>query len=101
VGAPTPWRFLFSARRDDQSRLVRSRISRTISSSASSDEYLRGPVIDADHLNELGWWDPNDLGVIRFPTAPPRGETRAQLETRIRSLYVDIADDLAARFPVA
>jgi len=58
-------------------------------------------VLSADHLNELGWWEPNDAGLLRFPFAPQRGETPLELDVRIRAIYVGIAQDLAARFPGA
>lgn len=64
-------------------------------------EYFQKPVINADHLNEIGWWEPNDFHPISFPPGPPRGEMQPQLENRIRGLYVDIAKKLAQRFPVA
>ena len=64
-------------------------------------EYFHAPVINADHLNEVGWWEPSDFHPISFPPGPPRGETQPQLERRIRGLYLDIAQTLALRFPVA
>ena len=73
----------------------------SVSSATWRPEYLRAPVLSADHLNELGWWEPNDAGLLRFPFAPPRGETPLELDTRIRAVYVAIAQDLAARYPVA
>ena len=63
-------------------------------------EYFQAPVLDADHLNEIGWWEPGDLHRPIFPPGPPLGETRAQLEGRIRGFYVDLARRLAARFPL-
>jgi triacylglycerol lipase len=63
-------------------------------------EYFQKPAIDADHLNELGWWEPDDFALLRWPPAPPRLETPAQLEKRIQALYLQIARGLAAQFPV-
>jgi len=63
------------------------------------DEVAAPEVIDADHLNETGWWEPNDLGILHFPPQPALMETPAALEGRIRGLYLGIARDLAARFP--
>ena len=62
-------------------------------------EYFQSPVINADHLNEVGWWEPSDFHPISFPLGLPRGETQAELETRIRGLYVGIAQKIAERFP--
>lgn len=62
------------------------------------DEYaLR--EIDADHLNQVGWWDPNELGLRLFPSRAERRRSRGELEARVRGMYVDIATDLARRFP--
>jgi triacylglycerol lipase len=60
-------------------------------------EYLR-EEIDADHINQIGWWDPDERGWGVLPHLRTRGETRAELELRIRALYVRIAHDLAKRF---
>jgi triacylglycerol lipase len=60
-------------------------------------ELLRAHV-DADHLNLTGWWEPNDaLGL--FPSLAAKLRSRAAMESRIRELYVEIARDLAVRFP--
>ena len=67
------------------------------------DEFAVPTVIDADHLNEVGWWEPNDLGFgidfAKFPPRPRLAELPAKLGERIRGLYLQIARDLAARFP--
>jgi len=55
--------------------------------------------VDADHLNQVGWWDPNELGLRFFPSLGVTDESRREMEQRIRDLYLDIARDLARRFP--
>ena len=64
------------------------------------EEYFQAPVINADHLNEVGWWELSDFHPMIFPPGPPLGETQAQLESRIRGVYLEIAQKLAQRFPV-
>lgn len=61
-------------------------------------EYLIGEI-DADHLNQIGWWDPNELGLRLFPSLIATLRSRAQMKERILSLYLEIAQDLARRFP--
>jgi len=39
-------------------------------------------TVDADHLNQIGWWDPDEW---------PDGDRRDAMEKRIKRLYVDIA----------
>jgi triacylglycerol lipase len=63
-------------------------------------EYFQGPAIDADHLNELAWWEPDDFTVLRWPPALAQLETPSHLEARIRALYLTIAQGLAAQFPI-
>lgn len=55
--------------------------------------------IDADHLNQVGWWDPNELGRRFFPSLSAARRSRKDIEGGIRALYVEIAHDLAQRFP--
>lgn len=65
------------------------------------DDYAREtPPINADHLNEVGWWELSDFHPLSFPPGPPLGETRVELEDRIRKFYLGIAEDLARQFPV-
>jgi len=64
-------------------------------------EYFQEPVINADHLNEIGWWEPNDLHRRLVLAGPPLGETQAELEGRIRGFYLSLARKLARQFPVA
>jgi triacylglycerol lipase len=63
------------------------------------NRYFRGRI-DADHLNEVGWWDDNDLGPRLFPpTIVERWADRDEMEARVRNLYLEIARDLRSRFP--
>lgn len=55
-----------------------------LSSARWKDEYFKQQIV-ADHLNEIGWWDPDDVR---------EGESPGELESRIRQLYVAIATDL-------
>jgi len=71
----------------------------SVASARWREEYFAG-AIDADHLNEIGWWDANELGRRLFSPAA-RGETREALEARIRGFYLDLATELARRFPLA
>jgi triacylglycerol lipase len=74
-----------------------------VSSARWRDEFAAPTVINADHLNEVGWWEPNDLGFgldfARFPPRPRLPELPGKLGERIRGLYLQIARDLAAQFP--
>jgi len=71
-----------------------------VSSARWRDDVAAPDVINADHLNEVGWWEPNDCGLFTFPPRLSSGESPAKLEARVRGLYLGIARDLAARFPV-
>jgi triacylglycerol lipase len=71
----------------------------SVESARWRDEYFAGEV-SADHLNEVGWWDPNDLGRRLFSPGA-RWESRNEMETRIRAFYLGIATELARRFPHA
>jgi triacylglycerol lipase len=68
----------------------------SLESARWKEQYFK-KEIEADHLNQIGWWDPNDQH--RFAHGRP-GATRQQMEQRIRALYVEIAEDLAREFPV-
>lgn len=74
-----------------------------VSSARWRDEFAVATVMDADHLNQVGWWEPNDLGFgidfAKFPPRPRLAELPAKLGERIRGLYLQIARDLAASFP--
>lgn len=63
----------------------------SVQSARWKDEYFVPPVLDADHLNQIGWWDIAEI--LHFVTP-------GQLETRIKNLYLGIAQDLAEAFPV-
>jgi triacylglycerol lipase len=52
--------------------------------------YFVEPVLDADHLNQIGWWDISEVW---------HGVDPKQLEDRIKALYLGICDGLAAKFP--
>ena len=62
-----------------------------VSSARWDDDYFVEPVLDADHLNLIGWWELADL---------VHGEGPFELEGRIKALYLRIADDLAGDFPI-
>jgi triacylglycerol lipase len=88
-----PWHII-KAHEGDNDGLV------SVNSAQWRAECFQGPVINADHLNEVGWWELSDFHPMIFPPGPPLGETQTQLETRIRGVYLDIAQKLAQRFPV-
>jgi len=54
--------------------------------------------LPADHLNEVGWWDLNE---IHGSGALHRLGSRHEYEDAIKGVYLDIARDLRARFPVS
>jgi triacylglycerol lipase len=65
------------------------------------NRYFKGRI-DADHLNEVGWWDESELGPRLFPpTFLERRADRKEMEARIRELYLEIARDLRDRFPTS
>ncbi len=49
------------------------------------DRYFQGIINETDHLNEIGWWDPDQLLA---------GETPHALRIRIHALYAQIASQL-------
>lgn len=53
--------------------------------------------VPADHLNEVGWWDLNELHGAK--TLLSLG-ARERYETSIREVYRDIARDLRDRYPL-
>ena len=53
--------------------------------------------VAADHLNEVGWWDLNELHGAKTLLAPG---ARERYENSIREAYRDIARDLRDRFPL-
>ncbi len=61
----------------------------SVSSARWRDEWAVEPLIDADHLNLLGWWEPAELW---------RGVWPGALANKIKKLYLDIAVELAAAF---
>ena len=64
------------------------------------DQYFQAPVWDADHLNEIGWWEPHDHRRSLFGLGPARGRPRDVLEADIRAAYMRIAEGLAALDPL-
>ncbi|MGH9941900.1 MAG: esterase/lipase family protein [Pyrinomonadaceae bacterium] len=60
-------------------------------------EQKRFPV-PADHLNEVGWWDLNE---INGKGPLHRLGAREHYESAVRQVYLGIARDLAGRFPAA
>ncbi len=61
----------------------------SVSSAKWKDEYFVEPVLDADHLNQVGWWDISEVW---------HGVGPLELERRIKKLYLDICEELAAHF---
>jgi triacylglycerol lipase len=57
-------------------------------------------VVDADHLNQIGWSDLDELNRPFFPLTSRDDLGRSAVEERVRSLYLEIARKLAARFPL-
>lgn len=57
--------------------------------------------LDADHLNQIGWCDPDELTRTFFPSPQRDAEQRRAVEQQIRDVYVAIAKELEARFPWA
>ncbi|HEX8459326.1 MAG TPA: alpha/beta fold hydrolase [Pyrinomonadaceae bacterium] len=53
--------------------------------------------LPADHLNEVGWWDLNE---IHGAGALGGLDARNEYEAAIKNVYLDIARDLRVRFPV-
>ncbi|MGI9066532.1 MAG: lipase family alpha/beta hydrolase [Pyrinomonadaceae bacterium] len=52
--------------------------------------------IQADHLNEVGWWDLDEI----WGDGPfNKLDSRTNYELAIKQVYLDIARDLRARFP--
>jgi len=49
-------------------------------------------VWDADHLNEVGWWDFSESWQGVKPT---------ELEKQIKSNYLEIAKNLTNEFPIS
>ena len=62
----------------------------SVKSARWKDEYFVEPVLDADHFNLCGWWDVSEI---------LRGVWPLELEGKIKELYLNIANDLARRFP--
>ncbi|UCF90768.1 MAG: hypothetical protein JSW39_21145 [Desulfobacterales bacterium] len=57
----------------------------SVKSAKWRDHYFRGVVENADHLNELGWWDPAQIY---------EGESESELLQRIHGFYLAVARDL-------
>jgi triacylglycerol lipase len=57
----------------------------SVKSAKWRDRYFKGIIEDADHLNELGWWEPAQLF---------SGEGDSQLLTRIHNFYLATAKSL-------
>ena len=60
-----------------------------VSSACWNDDYFVEPVLDADHLNLIGWWDLSEIW---------HGVDAPELEHRIKNVYLRIARDLADEF---
>lgn len=57
----------------------------SVKSARWNDEYSVEPPLDADHLNEVGWWEPSEIW---------SGDISGEIEKRIKKLYLDIANGL-------
>ena len=57
----------------------------SVNSARWRDRYFKGIIGNADHLNELGWWDPAQMIC---------GESERDLQERIHRFYLDVARDL-------
>lgn len=57
----------------------------SIKSAKWKDEYFKRTIDKTDHLNELGWWDPDQVWA---------GESQEDLLRRIHKLYAEIAEQL-------
>ena len=57
----------------------------SVKSARWRDSYFKGILENADHLNELGWWDPAQMIC---------GESERDLQERIHRFYLDVARDL-------
>jgi len=57
----------------------------SVASAKWRKEYFKGTIDDADHLNELGWWDVSQL---------VSGESAEALLERIHKFYAGVAQDL-------
>ncbi len=60
----------------------------SVASATWDHQYFVPPVLNADHLNEIGWWDEDEEFLLVF------GEKRAHLERRVQDLYLTIARNL-------
>ena len=56
-----------------------------------------GKAVPADHLNEVGWWDLNELHDVKIMK---ESGSRDKYEKKVKEIYRDIARDLRERFPV-
>lgn len=56
-----------------------------------------GNIIPADHLNEVGWWDLNELHDVKIMK---EAGSRDKYEKKVKEVYRDIARDLRERFPI-
>ena len=62
----------------------------SVESAKWKEEYFVEPVLNADHFNLCGWWDPSEI---------LRGLLPIQLEEKIKGVYLSIAEGLAEGFP--
>ena len=56
-----------------------------------------GNIIPADHLNEVGWWDLNELHDVKIMK---EAGSRDKYEKKVKEIYRDIARGLRERFPL-
>ena len=60
-------------------------VARQIQLEISDDVGVEGIIEDADHLNELGWWDPAQMVC---------GESESDLKKRIHHFYLNVSKKL-------
>lgn len=58
-----------------------------VDSAKWKDDYFVGPVLDLDHLNFLGWWEPAELDLFG-------GKSKDEFEDEARSFYLQLAQSL-------
>ena len=54
-----------------------------------NDKHFVGPLLDLDHLNQIGWWEPTEI---------LRGHTPRSLNREVQGFYLKICEELADRF---
>jgi triacylglycerol lipase len=58
----------------------------SVKSAKWKEKYFKGVIENTDHLNEVGWWDPDQLFT---------GESQEELLNRIHKFYLDLSQTLS------